>query len=720
MATSMVRGRAWKLRLQCRSIKAHVRYASGQYYVTLPEVPPDTPETNPLLRLADLPKFSAISPNRCITGCSKLSIDHDTNLSIHIENLQDPKVEKTFDGVFNTVEQLEVPLNYAYRTFRILCRVQKDKGYNDAYKRVTRQVNYCNHDRHQNADLYYAVKEVGQDVNLTEAQRRLVDLYLYESHARGVNIQGKDKWKYITALQGLNRERLVFSKKVELTAGLFGHRIEDFGIVESMPRSLLKRMAEDKSRPSSGPWKVTLDPEVYYPFLEHCDNRQQRWNAWQAFNNRASNAHGAQHLSNQKVLEEIRMYSGDYAKLRGFKTYAEMTVTNNMAGSVENVVNMIETFKGSFKVKAAEEMQELQDFAASEGFDDIIRPWDVSYWRRRHREHIFRLDDSQVSEYFPLDHVLSSLFQLVHQLFGITIKEATGEEETWHKDVRYFKVFDQNGTNVSAFFFDPVVRPAEKDTEALMMMGRGRSDVTGTTPFSYLLMSLIPPIGDQPILMSFKDVQDLFREFGNGLQQMLTQVPYSELSGQNNVEQDAEKVCAKFLERWASVPSVVQNMTSNVHTGQQMPPEAVSTLLQAHKHMNVYDLMYDLYLAAVDMEMYHSKAHWSNIHQRSWEECLPLPFIKEDYMPCSFTDCFDGGSSALCYKHTWSQMIAADVFEAFEEVGLQDQEKLSAIGNRFRDTFLSLGGGVHASEVFRRFRGRDPSLDALQKYYSEK
>ncbi|KAK7480477.1 hypothetical protein BaRGS_00028294 [Batillaria attramentaria] len=704
------------------SQRVHARHASGAYYVLLPETPPDTSDDNAIMQFQSTPKFSAITAERCVTGCAKLAIQYETQLGNHIENLKDISKEKSFSEVFDPIEVVSVPLNTAWRTAKNLNYVAGSKRFREAFTRIHPQVERAKNERWISETLYYACKEVNANsANLTEFQQRLVALYLLEGRLNGIELQGAEKRRFIDTLKVLALERTNFRNRVMLCQGMFSHRIDNFSAVAEMPRNILAHMAEDSLNPSRGPWRLTLQQNIYIPFLENCTDRTLRWNAWNAYNNRASVTFNDRNLGNHKLIEELRQYRKDVAQLLGYENFAEMSMETKMAGNVENVLNMIETLKGRFKSVALEEITQLQEFARSEGFQDQLQVWDVAFWRKRHRQHLFKVDDDLVAEYFPLENVLKELFGLCNALFGITIKEATGEVEVWRDDVRYFKVFNEQGDEISSFFLDAYMRPADKLGGTWMEMGRERSELLSTSPYSYLILNLPRPVSPgSPSLMRFSDLLSLFHEFGHGLQQLLTMVPYSELAGQKNVEWDAVQVCARFMQHWLMEPTFLRKLSSHYSTGEKLPDDLLTLVLKSHKHLAAYDMMRQLYLSAFDMEIYISKNHWHEAMTRCWAEYMLLPLSQDDNHPCSFTHIFSDQYPAAYYAYKWSEMIGADIFAAFKEAGLEDPEKVRATGARLAETFLSLGGGVPASEVFRRFRGRDPSLEALEEHLEVK
>ena len=326
-----------------------------------------------------------------------------------------------------------------------------------------------------------------------------------------------------------------------------------------------------------------------------------------------------------------------------------------------------------------------------------------------------------MSSYFTYHRVLSGLFTLCKSLFGINIKDCTGEVDTWHSSVSFFRVFDDHapteaGQEIASFYIDPYSRPSEKLAGTWMEPGRERSGLMGTTPFSYLNLNLSPPLAGQECHVSPDQISSLFHEFGHGLQQMLSTVAYSEVSGQRNIEWDSLQTCAKLLEMFSTDPRVIKQL------GTDIPTDVVSRLTASRGHLSAYDTMKQLYLSALDLELYVSEEHWQRVVPRVWAQYMPVQLNdkEEDNHPCSMTAIFSDQYPAAYYSLKWSEMIAADVFETFEEAFNDSPAALAVVGRRFRDTYLALGGAVPAKEVYRRFSGRkEPSLDALVRRYNK-
>ncbi|KAL3876262.1 hypothetical protein ACJMK2_034130 [Sinanodonta woodiana] len=706
--------------------RTNIRHASATgfpYYVLIPEVPRDTPKDNPLLRTKELPKFSEITLKKIITGCAKQALEYETNVFKHIGESSDPKKVHTFESLFHPIEEYYVPMNFALSTASCRCLVSRDEAHMKALIRVSNQIHKAKNERWLNEQLHSAVKEVQADrAKLTEFQKRLVDLYALEGRLNGVELKFKEHAKFMKLLNALMKERKEFSQKVDICKGFFLQSIEDFSVIQDMPKAYLMEMATDKSKPYRGPWNLTFrDKGLYKSFLQTCSNRHMRWNAWQAFNNISSHLYATQYLNNQKSLDDIRSFRSQIARMLGYEHFAQMSMETKMAGSVDNVVNMLESLRLSLYPIAQEELASLNDFARDAGLYEHIQMWDVAYYSMIQNEQLYRIDHSDVAAYFPMNKVFDGLFKLCNKLFGISFTKHSPTPDVWAEGVEVFDVRDSDGSYCGTIYMDLLRRPAGKQNECWVESGRDRSDIVGTTPISYIFASFEPSmIPSRPALMNYQEVTILFQLMGYALQQVLTKVPYSEIAGQRNIEWDALHVCSQFMKHWLSYPKFVQQISAHHETGKQLSDLMVEKLIKSCKPLPAFNKMHDLYLSAYDMAAHSNKEHWNELMMQVWEKYMPIELHKEDNHPCSFTEIISDNLSAAYYSFTWSEMLAADIFEAFQDVGLENDEMISHLGKSFKDTFLSLGGGVPAGEVFRRFRGRDPSVDALKKLYGAK
>lgn len=302
------------------------------------------------------------------------------------------------------------------------------------------------------------------------------------------------------------------------------------------------------------------------------------------------------------------------------------------------------------------------------------------------------------------------------KLFNIKIKERT-DVKAWHKTVKYFDIFEPHSSSpVAGFYLDLYRRKDEKlvteENNGWMVSIRNHSFVSGTKPLASIIFNFQMPQQDKPSLLTFQDVKLLFHKFGFGLQHLLTRTKYSDVAGLSNVEWDAVEICGHLMSNWLYDKNTLKAISCHYESEEALPSNIIDNLNSTRQHMAGFDLCQQLYLSVLDLELYTNNNFWLDVVRDLWPQFFVLPLEKHDSHPCSFNEIFSGEWPAAFYSQIWSRMIAADIYGAFHEARGNEKQVLD-VGKRFRETYLSLGGSCHPSEVFRRFRGRDPSHKAL-------
>jgi len=356
-----------------------------------------------------------------------------------------------------------------------------------------------------------------------------------------------------------------------------------------------------------------------------------------------------------------------------------------------------------------------------------LQPWDISYVAEKQREKLFNFTEEELRPYFPLNQVLEGLFALVKRIFGVTITSADGEAPVWHEDVKYFQVADENNEVIAHFYLDAYSRPSEKRGGAWMddCLGRAKFEQNGKVitrlPVAYLTCNQTPPMDGKPSLMTFGEVETLFHEFGHGLQHMLTKIDYIGASGINNVEWDAVELPSQFMENWCLEKNTLQGMAKHYETGETLPYHYYEKLLASKNYMSASAMLRQLHFSLLDLEL-HSRYQPlrgetpHEVRDRIAKTTTVMPPLPEDQFLCSFGHIFAGGYSAGYYSYKWAEVLSADAFSAFEEVGLEDENAIAKVGRRFRDTVLALGGSLSPMEIFKGFRGRQPNTEPLLRH----
>ena len=563
-------------------------------------------------------------------------------------------------------------------------------------------------------------------LRLDATQQRILAAELRDRKLRGVGLAGPEQSAFNQASEELSALSSRFGNHVLDATNQWTLRLTGPEQVEGLPASLLALLAQAAGEGASaeaGPWQLGLDAPRYGPFLQYSTRRDLREQAYRAFVGRASGAD----LDNRPLIERILRLRGEQARRLGFAHWADLSLSKKMADSVESVERLLEDLRAAAYPMAQRELAALADCAARHGAPEAtdLKPWDVHFWAERLRRERFDLDSEALRPWFPLPRVLDGLFALCGRLFAIRIEPADGEAPVWHPDVRFFRVFDAaSGVAIAAFFLDPYSRPGSKRGGAWMddCLGRSR-DAAGQAvlPVAYLICNQSPPVAGTPSLMTFQEVETLFHEFGHGLQHMLTTVERPQAAGINLVEWDAVELPSQFMENWCYDRATLLGMARHWQTGEPLPEAEFAKLLAARTFMAGFATLRQVHLALVDLRL-HSR--WQpdagqtpqQLRQEIAATTSVLPLIEEDATLCSFGHIFAGGYAAGYYSYKWAEVLSADAFSAFEDVGLENEPQLQATGRRFRDTVLSLGGSRSPEEVFEAFRGRAPSPEALIRH----
>lgn len=435
----------------------------------------------------------------------------------------------------------------------------------------------------------------------------------------------------------------------------------------------------------------TIDDASYPETMKHCSDREVRQTLYTARSLRAP--------ENGERISEILRLRAEMAAIMGLANHAELSLASKCAPSVDAVMKMIDDLDVATRAQAEREDSELG------GAD--IEPWDRAYLAERLRERKYSYSEEELKQYFEFSDVLKGLFKISGFLFGIEVRELAGNEkpQVWHDDVRVFSVLE-DGEEIAAFYLDPFVRNGLKRGGAWMNEFSDRCDRLGIKPLAVIVLNLPEPDENGRCLMPMREVETLFHEFGHALQCMLTKVGEESAAGINLVEWDAVEVASQFMENWCL----------DSRTGISVPGQLKEKVVAARKFRAATDCRRQLAFAKTDMLLHIAPVEDPEKLKDSVFRHFGVPVIAGDLFLCSFSHIFAGGYAAGYYGYKWAEVMSADCFGAFDEAGLGDDRAMKALGRRYRDSVLALGGSLDALEVFRKFRGRDPGIEALFKY----
>ncbi|EDO38082.1 predicted protein, partial [Nematostella vectensis] len=686
---------------------------------------------NPLFKQKDLPNFRAILPEHVEPGITQLAQTFEEDFQDFENKLDASNV--SWESIVEPLEKINSKLEFAWGVVSHLNRVKNSSPLREAYQKVRVFFSYflgCYENIFEvqpsvvkastlvsQSKLLYTVLQ--RQSQLDEGQGRIVMSMLRAARNGGVGLEREKKERFNDIRLKLAELSNNFSNNVLDSIKQFSIIVNDKEKMQGLPPSFLQLTADDKreANADTGPWKLTLDMPCFEPFMKYSENRELRERMYKAFISKASSGQ----TDNSKIIEEIRDLRQEKAELLGFKDYANLSLDSKMAGTPENVWNHITELKTKSKNAAEWEIKQLQMFADKNGFSGKLQLWDIPYWAEKQRQHLFSYSDEQLRPYFPLERVLEGLFQLTSEILGVSVKAADGEAEVWHKDVRFFKIYENSKKtfHMASFFLDPYSRPAEKSGGAWMDQCVGKSILLHRKPVAYLVCNQSPPSvdGKTPSLMTFREVETLFHEFGHGLQHMLTTVPYSDAAGINNVEWDAVEVPSQFMENWVYDRTTMDLISGHYQTGDPLPDDVFKQVCKARQYMAGSQMLRQLYFSALDMELHASREHWLTVLRRIADEFTVIKPHPNDRFPCGFLHIFSSSYAAGYYSYKWAELMSADAFSAFQEKGLDNRDELAKVGKRFRDTILAKGGSRHPRDVFEEFRGRPAKPDALLALY---
>jgi oligopeptidase A len=683
-----------------------------------------TVQKNPLLIGQGLPPFQEIQPEHIEPGIQELL----QNLATELETLE-KTVEPTWAGLVEPLTQIEERLTWSWSIIGHLMGVKNSPELRAAYEAVQPGLVQFANQLGQSKPLYDAFKQIREGelwAQLTAAQQRIVEAAIRDAELSGVGLEGETKERFNQIQQALAELSTKFSNHVLDATKAFQLVLKTPEDIAGLPQSLLglaaqaaKGAGHEDATADNGPWVITLDYPSYIPFLQHSQRRDLREQVYRAFISRAASGD----LDNQPIIERTLELRQQMADILGYDTYADLSIARKMAPSVAAVEQLMEELRSASYEAATRELEELTTFARDRGFTAELKQWDVPFWSERMREELYGLNDEELRPYFPLPQVLDGLFALAKRLFGVTITPADGEAPVWHSDVRYFQVAGETGDAIAHFYLDPYSRPAEKRGGAWMddCVNRGKVKEQVRLPVAYLVCNQSPPVDGKPSLMNFREVETLFHEFGHGLQHMLTTVDYAGAAGINNVEWDAVELPSQFMENWCYHRETLLKLARHYETGEPLPEDLYQKILAARNFMTGSAILRQVNFGWLDIELHHryqpggDETIW-DVRDRLAEKTTIMQPLPEDAFLCAFGHIFAGGYAAGYYSYFWAEVLSADAFAAFEEAGLEDDAAIIETGQRFRNTVLALGGSQHPMEVFKSFRGREPSTQALLRH----
>jgi oligopeptidase A len=675
--------------------------------------------TNPLLDFSGLPRFDAVRPEHVTPAIAELLAENRALLA-RLEAA--PPTWADFAAPFFDANER---LSRAWGVVGHLHAVLDVPAWREAYNANLPQVTRYFAELGQNPRLFAqfkALKAGAGYASLSAAQRRIVEHEIRDFRLAGAELPEDAKPRFQAIQEELATLQAKFSENLLDATNAFSEIVTDEAELAGIPADVLASARAAAEKDGKEGWKFTLHMPSYLPVMQYAESRRLREVLYRAYATRAAEFHdlyGKPEWDNMPLIRRILALRAEEASHLGYANFAEMSLVPKMAESPAEVLAFLRELAVKSKPFAEREMAELRAFAVSRGLTSL-EPWDIAWASEKLKQARYSFSDEEVRQYFPEPKVLAGLFRVIETLFGVRIRPDTAP--VWHEDVRFFRIEDTAGDLVGQFYLDLYARETKRGgawmDEAIC---RRRTPTGIQTPVAYLNCNFSRPVGDKPALLTHDEVITLFHETGHGLHHLLTRVEELGVSGINGVEWDAVELPSQFMENFCWEWEVLSGMTAHVDSGEPLPRALYDKMVAAKNFQSGMQMVRQLEFSLFDL-LLHSD--FDPAGQKSVLDLLeevrqevavvfPPPWHR---FPNSFSHIFAGGYAAGYYSYKWAEVLSADAFAAFEEARGDGSILDPAMGARFRDEILAVGGSRPALASFKAFRGRAPSVDALLRH----
>ena len=521
--------------------------------------------------------------------------------------------------------------------------------------------------------------------------------------------KGKQRLRELT--EEASRLSLTFSQNLLKENKAFELNITDEAKLDGLPDSVRETAAETARERGEKGWVFTLDAPSYVPFMMYSSQRDLRKKMYMARATQGTHDNGNSNIEVCKRLINLRR---EMAQLLGYKTYAYYVMKYRMASNVKNVYKLLDDLIENYKPTALKEQADIQALARKlEGDDFEVMPWDSSYYSHKLKLEKFDLDPEMLRPYLEVSNVIKGVFGLATRLYGITFKERN-DIPVYNPDVRTYEVSDTDGSYLALLYVDFHPRKGKQDG-AWMTEYQGQwieRDGTNVRPHVSLVMNLSRPTADKPALLNLSEVETFLHEFGHSLHGMFANTRFESLSG-TNVWWDFVEMPSQFMENYAVEKDFLHTFAFHYKTGEPMPDELIDKVVASRNFNAASACLRQVSFGLLDMAYYTLTepftANLMEFEKKAWAKAIITKQLPDTCMTTQFSHIMAGGYAAGYYSYKWAEVLDADVFSVFKKNGIFDRKTAQS----FRDNILSRGGTEHPMVLYKRFRGQEPTIDAL-------
>ncbi|EHE6926296.1 oligopeptidase A [Vibrio cholerae] len=674
--------------------------------------------SNPLLTFTDLPPFSAIKPEHVKPAVEQAIVDcRHTIDKVLAENPQ-----PSWESVIAPIEEVDDRLSRIWSPVSHMNSVVNSDELREAYESCLPLLSEYSTWVGQHKGLFEAyktIKESAEFAKLDRAQQKTISDSLRDFELSGIGLPLQEQKRYGEISKRMSELGSKFSNNVlDATMG-WTKQITDVNLLAGMPESALAAAQAAAEAKGLEGYLLTLDIPSYLPVMTYCDNQALRKEVYEAYVTRASDrGPNAGKWDNSEIIAEQLKLRHEIARMLGFSTYSEKSLATKMAQTTDQVLGFLNDLASKAKPQGEREVEDLRQFAESEFGVKQLELWDIAYYSEKQKQYLFEISDEELRPYFPEQKVVNGLFEVLSRLFGMQVKERQGVD-VWHESVRFFDIFDAQGTLRGSFYLDLYAREHKRGGAWMDECRVRRTTDSGAlqTPVAYLTCNFNRPVGDKPALFTHDEVTTLFHEFGHGIHHMLTQVEVGAVSGINGVPWDAVELPSQFLENWCWQEEALAFISGHYQTGEPLPKAMLDKMLAAKNFQSAMFILRQLEFGLFDFTLHttYDPEVGPKVLETLAEvkkKVAVLPGLEWNRFSHSFSHIFAGGYSAGYYSYLWAEVLSADAFSRFEEEGIFNRET----GQSFLNNILEMGGSEEPMELFKRFRGREPQIDALLRH----
>ena len=547
-----------------------------------------------------------------------------------------------------------------------------------------------------------------ESLNLTTEQRTLLDKNYKNFTRNGANLSKNDKEKLREIDKKLAKAKLSFSENVLAESNAFEMLLTDENQLKGLPegaKEAAKLLAKQKGKDG---WLITLDYPSYLPFITYADNRKLREKLAKSFGKRAFQNNENDNQQNVLTIVKLRHQR---ANLLGYKTHAHFVLEERMAETPEKVNSFLNDLLIKAKPAAVKEYEQLSNFAAKDDVEQIQK-WDGSYYIEKLKKELFDLDEEALKPYFKLENVLHGVLKIANKLYDLNFTEVFNID-TYHKDVKTYEVTNSKGDYIAVFYADFFPREGKRNGAWMTSYkSQWKKEGENSRPHISIVCNFTKPTETKPSLLTFREVTTLFHEFGHALHGMLANTTYPSLSG-TSVYWDFVELPSQVLENWAYEKEALDLFAKHYKTGELIPMDLVEKIKKSANFMEGMATLRQLSFGLLDMN-WHGKnpVEYSNVKQvelQGFGDTQLYPDVAKNCMSTAFSHIFSGGYSSGYYSYKWAEVLDADAFAYFKQNGIFDKE----IATKFKENILSQGGTQKPMDLYKKFRGQEPTVEAL-------